>query len=141
MRVMAAKDGVQGRRRLRIFAAAVALVLLCAVCVGGVSGAYTWNVPADDNLADIVNNAGNGDVIVITGDYVISEQVVLSRNYDITITNAPGVDVTIRGNADAGSLFKIGGGTLTVKGNDDGGSLTITTGLNGRAFDVDSVLL
>ena len=42
MCVMAAKDGVLIRRRLRIFAAAVALVLLCAVCVGGVSGA-TWN--------------------------------------------------------------------------------------------------
>ena len=41
MCVMAAKDGVLVRRRLRIFAAAVALVLLCAVCVGGVSGA-TW---------------------------------------------------------------------------------------------------
>ena len=47
MRVMAAKDGVQGRRRLRIFAAAVALVLLCAVCVGGVSGADVWDGTAD----------------------------------------------------------------------------------------------
>ena len=46
MCVMAAKDGVLIRRRLRIFAAAVALVLLCAVCVGGVSGA-TWNNHVD----------------------------------------------------------------------------------------------
>ena len=141
----AAKDGVQGRRRLRIFAAAAALVLLCAVCVGGVSGAetysHTYYVPADGSLADIVEKAVDVDrsLIIITEDYVIEEQVVLSRNYDITITNAPGVDVTIRGNADAaGSLFKIDGGTLIVKGNDDGGSLTITTNLNGRAFDVDS---
>lgn len=137
MRVTAAKDGVQGRRRLRIFAAAVALVLLCAVCVGGVSGAE-FTVSAESNLASIVNNANDGDVIVITEDYVISGQVVLSSNSAINITNAPGVDVTISGSADAGSLFEIGGGTLTVKGNDDGGSLTITTNLNGRAFYVDS---
>ena len=39
---MAAKDGILIRRRLRIFAAALALVLLCAVCVGGVSGAV-WS--------------------------------------------------------------------------------------------------
>ena len=142
---MAVKDGILIRRRLRIFAAAAALVLLCAVCVGGVSGAetysHTYYVPADGSLADIVEKAVDVDrsLIIITEDYVIEEQVVLSRNYDITITNAPGVDVTIRGNADAaGSLFKIGGGTLTVMGNDDGGSLTITTNLNGRAFDVNS---
>ena len=47
MRVTAAKDGVLIRRRLRIFAAAVALVLLCAVCVGAVSGADVWNGTAD----------------------------------------------------------------------------------------------
>ena len=45
---MAAKDGVLIRRRLRIFAAAVALVLLCAVCVGAVSGADTnWRGSAN----------------------------------------------------------------------------------------------
>ena len=47
MRVTAAKDGVLIRRRLRIFAAAAALVLLCAVCVGGVSGADVWDGTAD----------------------------------------------------------------------------------------------
>lgn len=120
--------------RLVFLVLALALIF-CVVFVGGVSGA-TWNVPANGNLVDIVNYAGNGDVIVITENYVISEQV--SSNSDITITNAPGVDVTISGNADAVTLFKIGGGTLTVMGNDDGGSLTITTNLNGRAFDVNS---
>ena len=47
MHVTAAKDGVLIRRRLRIFAAAAALVLLCAVCVGGVSGHDTWDGTAD----------------------------------------------------------------------------------------------
>ena len=50
MRVMAAKDGVQGRRRLRIFAAATALVLLCAVCVGAVSGADVWDGTYEDTI-------------------------------------------------------------------------------------------
>lgn len=125
--------------RLVFLVLALALIF-CVVFVGGVSGA-TWNVPANGNLVDIVNYAGNGDVIVITENYVISEQV--SSNSDITITNAPGVDVTVSSSltgssADAITLFKIDGGTLTVKGNDKGGSLTITTNLNGRAFYVDS---
>ena len=47
MRVMVAKDGVLIRRRLRIFVAAIALVLLCAVCVGGVSG-ETWDKHVGD---------------------------------------------------------------------------------------------
>ena len=51
MRVTAAKDGVLVRRRLRIFAAAVALVLLCAVCVGGVSGADVWTGSVDTTWA------------------------------------------------------------------------------------------
>ena len=51
----AAKDGVQGRRRLRIFAAATALVLLCAVCIGGVSGADVWNGESID-----IDWAGSG---------------------------------------------------------------------------------
>ena len=51
--VMAAKDGVLIRRRRRIFAAAVALVLLCAVFVGGVSGADTsWIDRADTSWYD-----------------------------------------------------------------------------------------
>ena len=72
----AAKDGVQGRRRLRIFAAAVALVLLCAVCVGGVSGAvlYVGNTASTESnwytsLADAVDAAGSGDTIIITVCY------------------------------------------------------------------------
>ena len=114
MRVTAAKDGVLIRRRLRIFAAAVALVLLCAVCVGGVSGAdlYVGNTASTESnwytsLADAVDAAGSGDTIIITENYVIKEQVILSsenigtnRNpiyatRDITITNAPGVDVIV----------------------------------------------
>ena len=125
--------------RLVFLVLAVALIF-SAVFVGGVSGATTWYIPNDNRLtlAQVVTNATDGDTIVITENYVISEQVALSSNSDITITNAPGVDVTISGNADAGSLFKIDGGTLTVMGNDEGGSLTITTDLKGRAFDVNS---
>ena len=53
MHVMAAKDGVLIRRRLRVFAAAVALALLCVVCVGGVSGAdTTWSDRADTSWYD-----------------------------------------------------------------------------------------
>lgn len=158
MRVMAAKDGVQGRRRLRIFAAAVALVLLCAVCVGGVSGA-TWSVPADGSLANVVTNAKDGDIIVITSDnYVIDKQVVLShietmdgveKGKNITITNAAGVNVQISSGftplkggdsydtVDSKTLFKVNAGKLLIKSNDSGGSLTITTNRNGRAFDVN----
>ncbi len=55
MCVTAAKDGVLIRRRLRVFAAAVALVLLCAVCVGGVSGADVWNGTSID-----IDWAGSG---------------------------------------------------------------------------------
>ena len=167
MRVMAAKDGVQGRRRLRIFAAAVALVLLCAVCVGGVSGAdlYVGNTASTESnwytsLADAVDAAGSGDTIIITENYVIKEQVILSsenigtnRNpiyatRDITITNAPGVDVIVSsgfapltsGNndeVDTRTLFIINAGTLTLTANPAGGTLTFTTGHNGRAFDVN----
>ncbi|MBE6507110.1 MAG: hypothetical protein E7Z72_04195 [Methanocorpusculum parvum] len=164
---MAAKDGVQGRRRLRIFAAAVALVLLCAVCVGGVSGAdlYVGNTASTESnwytsLADAVDAAGSGDTIIITENYVINDQVILSsenigtnRNpiyatRDITITNAPGVDVIVSsgfapltsGNndeVDTRTLFVINAGTLTLTANPAGGTLTFTTGHNGRAFDVN----
>ena len=158
MRVTAAKDGVLIRRRLRIFAAAVALVLLCAVCVGGVSGA-TWSVPADGSLANVVTNAKDGDIIVITSDnYVIDKQVVLShietmdgveKGKNITITNAAGVNVQISSGftplkggdsydtVDSKTLFKVNAGKLLIKSNDSGGSLTITTNRNGRAFDVN----
>ena len=167
MRVTAAKDGVLIRRRLRIFAAAVALVLLCAVCVGGVSGAdlYVGNTASTESnwytsLADAVDAAGSGDTIIITENYVINDQVILSsenigtnRNpiyatRDITITNAPGVDVIVSsgfapltsGNndeVDTRTLFVINAGTLTLTANPAGGTLTFTTGHNGRAFDVN----
>ena len=71
MRVMAAKDGVQGRRRLRIFAVAIALVLLCAVCVGGVSG-YEFTASTEQELINAVEKANNeldypgADIISIT---------------------------------------------------------------------------
>lgn len=158
MRVTAAKDGILIRRRLRIFAAATALVLLCAVCVGGVSGA-TWSVPADGSLANVVTNAKDGDIIVITSDnYVIDKQVVLShietmdgveKGKNITITNAAGVNVQISSGftplkggdsydtVDSKTLFKVNAGKLLIKSNDSGGSLTITTNRNGRAFDVN----
>lgn len=156
MRVMAAKDGVQGRRRLRIFAAAVALVLLCAVCVGGVSG-DTYYVPANGSLASVVANAENNSVIIITENYTITQQVVLNSQRSgwqyltrsITITNAPGVHVTVSSGlgtipdgtdwsgVDSYTLFRINAGTLTIQGHSAGGSITFTTNNNGRAFDVN----
>ena len=67
---------------------------------------------------------------------------------DITITNAPGVDVIVSsgfapltsGNndeVDTRTLFVINAGTLTLTANPAGGTLTFTTGHNGRAFDVN----
>ena len=151
MCVTAAKDGVLIRRRLRIFAAAVALVLLCAVCVGGVSGAelhVSATASSEDgwytSLAEAVVAANDGDTIIIEdAEYTITEQVTLSPKTEktITITNKPGVHVTINsgltGDVDERTLFIITGGTLIVKGDSEGGSLTITTNYNGRAFDVN----
>ena len=126
---------------------AVALVF-GAVCVGGVSGA-THYVYANHNLADIVDNANDGDEIVIMEDYVIKEQVWLGPEdknevttpKSLTITNEPGKHVTIKsdltGGVDDRTLFIITGGTLTIEGGNQGGSLTITTDYNGRAFDVN----
>ena len=149
--------------RLVFLVLALALIF-GAVCVGGVSGA-THYVYANHNLADIVNNANDGDVIVIMEDYVIKKQVVLSSERvqtggsylrptysyitrTITITNAPGVDVTISSNlgvlsssdntvVDTRTLFKIHAGKLIVKGNDEGGSLSFTSNYKGRVFDVN----
>ena len=96
MRVTAAKDGVLIRRRLRIFAAAIALVLLCAVCIGGVSGADVWDGTADtswykDNqdtftittaeqlagLARLVNNGNNfvGKTINLGDDIILNSDI------------------------------------------------------------------
>ena len=56
----AAKDGVLIRRRLRIFAAAVALVLLCAVCVGSASAwsaDTTWGADYDSASVFYIEDA------------------------------------------------------------------------------------
>ena len=147
MHVMAAKDGVLIRRRLRIFAAAVALVLLCAVCVGGVSG-DTWYIPNENGLklAQVVTNAaGSGDTIIIAEEeYLVQKRIILSDDKKLTITNYPGMDVIIKSgfhinsdNVDDCTLFILNSGELTLTGNSAGGSLTVTTNYNGRAFDVN----
>ena len=105
MHVMAAKDGVLIRRRLRIFAAAVALVLLCAVCVGGVSGAV-FEVSTEQGLRNAVEQANNervypgADTIIITDNIVLDDTqsdrrwgligTPLEITSDITIKNSPG---------------------------------------------------
>ena len=149
MRVMAAKDGVQGRRRLRIFAAAVALVLLCAVCVGGVSGAV-FEVSTEQGLRDAVaqaNTNGEDDTIIITGSFTRSTNTPIDvRGEKLTILNKEGVDVTITiGRAwGASSLFRLDGselilstassGSLTIDGNGQvlagagGGAVYVTNG-------------
>ena len=101
MRVTAAKDGVQGRRRLRIFAAAVALVLLCAVCVGGVSGADVWDGGYDigwyseDETQFIITTAEdlaglakivNGEIDGVSDDF--SEDTIYLGD-DIDLNNLP----------------------------------------------------
>ena len=128
-----------------IFGLVVSAVLF-AVCVGGVSGA-THYVYADDILADVVNSADDGDIIVIMEDYVITEQVILSSDKKITITNALGVHVTVNSNlgiipdgtsynsVDKYTLFMLNVGTLNISGNSTG-SLSFTTNYNGRSFDI-----
>lgn len=114
--VMAAKDGVLIRRRLRIFAAAVALVLLCAVCVGAVSGADVWDGNVDTTwytskptstttytiytaeelagLAELVNGGNNfeGKTIVLGDNLLLNEDDVFEQAWGeelapTTITN------------------------------------------------------
>ena len=102
MRVTAAKDGVLIRRRLRIFAAAIALVLLCAVCVGGVSGATYY---ASDEVElryyiELANRNSGPDTIIITDNIVLDDTksdrrwgligTPLEITSDITIKNSPG---------------------------------------------------
>ena len=113
------------------------------------------------SLADAVDAAGSGDTIIITEDYVIKEQVVLERENvgswwpiyaekDITITNAPGVDVVLSSGlgeipngtswdqVDPFTLFMVEGGSITIEGNPAGGSITFTTNHNGRIFDIQN---
>ena len=135
---MEAKDGVQGRRRLRIFAAAVALVLLCAVCVGGVSGATIYvgsekpgNLGTDvlwystlPEAISLANSQDDADTIVITSDIRVEETCYITS--DITITNFENRNVRIVSNirqslfhvSDPGNfvLTKSGSGSLTLDG-------------------------
>ena len=160
----AAKDGVQGRRRLRIFAAAVALVLLCAVCVGGVSGATYYASDEAELRANIstANSNPGDDTIIITDNIVLTKSGITRNNLpspivissNIKITNEKGKSFIISSDydpelcdvvssstnyetIDAYTLFHIRSGVLTLEGNTEGGSLSFTTGENGRAFDVN----
>ena len=96
MCVTAAKDGVLIRRRLRIFAAATALVLLCVVCVGSASAwsaDTTWGADydsasvfyiedADDlaQFASLVNGGKNfaGKRVVLNADIDLENQAWIS---------------------------------------------------------------
>ena len=133
MRVMAAKDGVLIRRRLRIFAAAVALVLLCAVCVGGVSGAVTtW----EELNSAISETPVGGSVEIIIGDGTTSSIQIYIDGPDkqinivgktVTIKNHPNVDVVFMksGNHNDLSIFEIyDSGSLTLNGRNPG-SITL----------------
>ena len=92
MRVTAAKDGVLIRRRLRIFAAAAALVLLCAVCVGGVSGADVWDgetktkpnmvngvcqISTGAELAYVAERVNDGDPLYVSASYKLTADIDL----------------------------------------------------------------
>ena len=152
MRVMAAKDGVQGRRRLRIFAAAAALVLLCAVCVGGVSGAV-FEVSTEQGLKNAVGEAnvnGEDDIIIIMNNILYDDKASLEvLSGKLTIVNAAGADVTIS-RTDSWrkttfpSIFYVSGGELVLSVSDEGGSLTLDGNNNilsspgGGAVFVDS---
>ena len=93
MRVTAAKDGVQGRRRLRIFAAAVALVLLCAVCVGS---AGAWSADLEDKswaenydtetvfYIDDANDLARLSTLVNSGKDFAGKRVVLNNDIDLS---------------------------------------------------------
>ena len=107
------------------------------------SGWYT-------SLAEAVNAANTGDIIIIEDEEFISaDQIVLATEKEVTITNARGKNVIISSDFEAISdgadwsdvdeftLFVINAGTLTLEGNPLGGMLTITTNHNGRGFDVN----
>ena len=119
---MAAKDGVQGRRRLRIFAAAVALVLLCAVCVGGVSG-EDFEVWTEQGLKDAVGEAnvnGEDDIIIIMDNILYDDKASLEvLSGKLTIVNAAGAEVTISRTESLiktafPSIFYVSGGELVL---------------------------
>ena len=135
MHVMAAKDGVLVRRRLRIFAAAVALVLLCAVCVGGVSG-YEFTASTEEELRIHVSaaNANNeADTIIITNNIVLSQSTPITiSNGQIIIKSADGESYTISRHEDSNSdelnfvffqvptyspIFTVTGGELVLSGS------------------------
>ena len=122
MRVMAAKDGVLIRRRLRIFAAAVALVLLCAVCVGGVSG-EDFEVWTEQGLKDAVGEAnvnGEDDIIIIMDNILYDDKASLEvLSGKLTIVNAAGAEVTISRTESLiktafPSIFYVSGGELVL---------------------------
>ena len=93
----AAKDGVQGRRRLRIFAAAVALVLLCAVCVGGVSGAGLWTELAD---TDWYYNNPDATEYTITTAKELAGLSKLVHNSGSTVTDFDGKTIYLGADID-----------------------------------------
>lgn len=134
MRVMAAKDGVLVRRRLRIFAAAVALVLLCAVCVGGVSG-YEFTASTEQELRDAVEKANNeldypgADIISITENIARTTNTPITITSKITFINAENKDVTITAvnQLSIRSMFVVDGGELILSA-DASGSLKINGG-------------
>ena len=90
MRVMAAKDGVLIRRRLRIFAAAVALVLLCAVCVGSASAwsaDTTWGADYDSASVFYIEDADDlaqFASLVNGGKNFAGKRVVLNADIDLS---------------------------------------------------------
>lgn len=92
---MAAKDGILIRRRLRIFAAAVALVLLCAVCVGGVSG-ETWTNHGETSW--YTNNPGAASYTITTANQLAGlAKLVNGGNNFSEKTIYLGVDIDLSG--------------------------------------------
>ena len=137
MRVTAAKDGVLIRRRLRIFAAAVALVLLCAVCVGGVSGAETvttWEeldsaiseTPVGGSVEIIIGTASSGDIQI---DINSNARQINIKGKSVTISNYHGVDVVFMKSGEYNDLNIFEIGSVTENGQSHPGSLTLT-GIN-----------
>lgn len=148
MHVTAAKDGVQGRRRLRIFAAAAALVLLCAVCVG-VSGAVTvtdWtglnnailNTPVGGSVEIIIGPASSGDNnIQINFEGESSEIKIVGKT--VTISNHEDVNVVfMKRGYGTFDIFEVGeNGKLTISGETPGSITLDRTAYVGSIFGED----